>query len=228
MDLSLENVMLQNADFILSEDGNTVTINPAISAKLVDFGRSELFKVTGNPSDFQCQKFCMSLDSVQYLSPKLYAEELYDATKADLWALGMMLYHCCIGDPLYLMIEDTSCDEDEDEDDYIVHEIGHKGTGYWAVQNNMLKKYLQMNNLTKYVNARILDLIVNLLKIKESERYNITKVIKHQWFKSYFGKYKERIERKSESQKLRLMEQKQKLDIFPFYNVNRTSTLNSF
>mmetsp|Transcript_16730 Transcript_16730/g.26563 ORF Transcript_16730/g.26563 Transcript_16730/m.26563 type:complete len:640 (-) Transcript_16730:392-2311(-) len=227
LNLTLENVMLQNAQFIENEDG-TVSVNPSISAKLVDFGRSELFKVKSTTAStdaekanpFLCTKHEARMEDVQYLSPQQYQEEAFDARAADMWALGQMLYACCVGAPLYASMADFESDYSID-DDTDVEDGGDKymNNGFWAIKHNKLKQYLQINNLTKFVNAKLFDLIDHCLKIEEAERFDIEQTLRHPWYKSYLVKYKERIEKKSMSQQERLKEQKPKLTLFPYYQL---------
>eukprot|EP00484_Ammonia_sp_Unknown_P002370 CAMPEP_0197074308 /NCGR_PEP_ID=MMETSP1384-20130603/211042_1 /TAXON_ID=29189 /ORGANISM="Ammonia sp." /LENGTH=662 /DNA_ID=CAMNT_0042513149 /DNA_START=201 /DNA_END=2190 /DNA_ORIENTATION=+ len=213
--------------FIENEDG-TVSVNPSISAKLVDFGRSELFKVKSTTAStdaekanpFLCTKHEARMEDVQYLSPRQYQEEAFDARAADMWALGQMLYACCVGAPLYASMADFESDYSID-DDTDVEDGGDKymNNGFWAIKHNKLKQYLQINNLTKFVNAKLFDLIDHCLKIEEAERFDIEQTLRHPWYKSYLVKYKERIEKKSMSQQERLKEQKPKLTLFPYYQL---------
>ena len=93
LDLTLENIMLQNATFIENSDDGTVSINPNIKIKVCDFGLAEIFRVNestdndqdaedeyaGNP--FKCTKHGMK--EKNYLSaPRVFADETYDARKA--------------------------------------------------------------------------------------------------------------------------------------------------
>ena len=75
-----------------------------------------------------------------------------------------------------------------------------------------------MNDLSKYVSNTLLQLLSGLLNMDESERYLTWDIIHHQWYRSYYAKYKERIESKSISQIQRHKNQKQKMKIFPFYD----------
>ena len=63
-DISLENITVQNGNFILCPDG-TYSIDPNIKLKFVDFGLAEFF----NPYDkFKCVKYC---GKTAYKSPEV-------------------------------------------------------------------------------------------------------------------------------------------------------------
>ena len=245
--LCLENILLKNAHFIEKTDG-TVTINNAVSVKLCDFGRGEVFKVneetaddsnnnnnnTTNTADdgeiddgeideefdemdslqnninpFLCQKQALFYQNVQYLSPKLYDGDVYDARKADIWAMGMILYECVIGKPLYKRRNIDIIDGKYDKTKV--------GSGYWSIEQKQITLFLAMNGLTKYVNKKILSLLNGLLDIDENKRFNSMEILKHEWFKCYYKSYKQRIDKKSETQRQKLSEQSTKMDNFPYY-----------
>ena len=70
LDISLENILLQNAEFIQSNDGKTVSINEQVTIQLGDFGMAELFKnKTNTDKDFNCSIFIKSDDSTRKSTP---------------------------------------------------------------------------------------------------------------------------------------------------------------
>jgi len=179
-------------------------IDPSIMVKLSDFSKAEVFK----PTDvtFRCMKHSLiSTNNAQYLCPKLYNEEIFDARAEDMWSLGMILLNCAIGEPLYESIG--------------IFEVAKpkRGSGYWAVMTNQLKVYLATNNLTKFVNTKMLSMVQSLLIIEESTRINAQSVLKHLWFKSYYKNYGKRIEKKSIKQAEELQKQRAKMQSFPYY-----------
>ena len=198
----METIILQNAQFIENKDGSMV-INPSIMVKLSDFSKAEIFKQ--DDERFRCMKHTVPTEQAQYLCPKLYAEEIYDARAADMWSLGMILYNCAIGSPIYSSIG-------------IFEQNNPKsGSGYWAVMTDNLKIYLNTNNLTKYINTKMLSVISMLLEVDESERLNAMNLLKHPWFKSYYKNYGKRIEKKSIKQAEQLQQQQGKMEKFPYY-----------
>lgn len=199
----MESIVLQNANFFNNADGSK-RIDPSIMVKLSDFSKSEVFRPTD--STFRCMKHSLiSTNNAQYLSPRLYNEEIYDARAQDMWSLGMILLHCAVGEPIY--------------DSIGIYEVAQpkRGTGYWAVMTKQLKVYLATNNLTKFVNSKMLQMIQSLLTIEESKRINADSVLKHPWFKSYYKNYGRRIEKKSIKQAKELEKQRQKMAQFPYY-----------
>ena len=224
MDLCLENILLINANFteFRNEDGSIdhsrVSINHEISIKIIDFGNSELFRTKLSKSDsinnhveiarntnnvqFMCSKQHLSIENESYLSPNYHYDNFYDARKLDSWSLGLILYFMLIGQHLY-----------SPKDIF----INKKGSGYWSLQTGHLQTYLKMNNLLRFINPTILSLIKGLLKINENQRFDLSQVIEHKWFKSYFKLYEKKIEKKSKLQCQRLKEQKDKMAKLPFY-----------
>ena len=122
--------MLTDCNFIEQSDG-TFIINSDIGIKLCDFGVAEVFKLNNH----QCTKRGLSLDNESKSEPKIFQSdnEIYDAQKADIWALGMLLFECATGRQLYHPSE-------------IWDPMNHKESGYWALQNGKLAEYLMMNN----------------------------------------------------------------------------------
>ena len=93
LDLSMENIMIENGNFILNEDG-TVSIDNKVSIKLCDFGRSEIFP---KQSDFICNKYSIIGDTFHLQSPQVNDEDNYNALAADVWSLGVIIYSMAIG-----------------------------------------------------------------------------------------------------------------------------------
>jgi len=100
LDLVLENVMLQNADFIKQSDGSFKR-NEAISIKLCDFGVSHLCALIMNPAAFQLTKHGLTVDNEILTSPQIYNVQKYDCRSADIWSFGMILWQCMVGQPLF-------------------------------------------------------------------------------------------------------------------------------
>eukprot|EP01083_Nonionella_stella_P010588 30135_1 len=186
LDLKLEHVMLKakGAVFNMDPKTNQVTVHRRVTIKLCDFGSAELFR----DGFFMCSKQSSVLREVQYQSPLVVSNETYDARKADVWALGIMLVHCLIGRPLYRNVYEH---------------------GYKVINTGELKDYLKLYNLRAHVRSKSLDLLQHMLKIDEAERYHCIDILKHKWFRSYYNKYGEIIEAPEKPNKLKNL---------PYYN----------
>eukprot|EP01083_Nonionella_stella_P030849 84534_1 len=178
LDLKLEHVMLKDAEFVINPKTKVVTISRAPMIQLCDFGSAELFE----DEVFECNKQSSVLREAQYQSPLVSDGKIYDARKADIWALGSMLWHCLIGQPMYSQIQQS----DEIEQ-------------------------LLLYGLNAGKMRSCADLLRNMLKINEDERYLAMDILKHKWFKTYFRKYEHRIGKK------KIVHLKR----FPYYNLNQ-------
>ena len=85
LDISLENMVIKGA--IVNNNG--VFINHG-TIKIIDFGLSEYFP----NNNFKCNKF---VGKISYKSPELYKKTVFDASKNDLWSIGVCLYMMTIG-----------------------------------------------------------------------------------------------------------------------------------
>eukprot|EP00484_Ammonia_sp_Unknown_P023902 CAMPEP_0197038082 /NCGR_PEP_ID=MMETSP1384-20130603/15112_1 /TAXON_ID=29189 /ORGANISM="Ammonia sp." /LENGTH=573 /DNA_ID=CAMNT_0042468475 /DNA_START=81 /DNA_END=1802 /DNA_ORIENTATION=- len=204
LDLNLENVMLKNANFVENADGS-ITIDGAISARLGDFGCAEVFKPRHEDDDqaYLCVKQGAMLGEIQYQCPKIVEEQVYDARKADNYALGMMLFQCIFGVPLYSKLEETP------------------GSGYWAIQHEKINQWILLNNLTECVNGKLLTLLNGLLCLDQTKRLHTLEILKSRWFKSYFKRYQDKLEKKSAIQKKKLQHLRHKMKGFAFYEYPR-------
>eukprot|EP01084_Bolivina_argentea_P211073 359103_1 len=207
LDLCMENIMLKNCDFIEHKDGGYVTVNPSISIKLGDFGVAEVFENAHMKDGFVCDKTDLSVDCA-YLAPNVYAEQPYDARSADTWAFGMIMFESLTDEPLYDPMEVLSSEHSEFET---------LSSGYGALRNGNLKQYLLNYKRGKRLNANSMELLLNLLCIDEGKRFQAVKVLKHAWFNMYFKRYHKQIQRKTITQKQRLLKQRKTMNV-PFYN----------
>jgi len=90
--LSAEAVMLKNAKFIDADDGS-VDISSGIWVKLIDFAEAEVF----GDGDFLCHKKGLA----QYSASDTKRDVFHDARTCDMWCIGMILFHCLVGEALY-------------------------------------------------------------------------------------------------------------------------------
>ena len=212
LDLCLENILLSNYRFVKQTDG-TFKIDPDICIKLCDFGVAEVFRINKTSNDnnndidsyFNCSKQGLSLDNESKLEPKIFNDiGKYNARKADIWSLGMVLFECMTGKPLY--------------EPYDIWSENNLFNGYWSLNDGKLKEYLLKNNLLKYFNSDSLSLLLcQLLELNESFRISADNIIKHKWFGLYFKTFGKRVLQKSQSQQKSLLKQKKKMLHFPYY-----------
>ena len=94
LDLSLENIVISNGNFILNDKTNKITIDlENISFKIIDFGLSEIFKdKNGNEyykydideNNLSTFHINTKYDIInQWQSPQSFNEQVYDARKSD-------------------------------------------------------------------------------------------------------------------------------------------------
>jgi len=97
LDISLENILIKNGNFVpLDKDKTQYTINSNVQIKICDFGLAEIFNQN---SDFKCTKFC---GKTNYKAPEVYGKKgIFDARKADIWSLGVVLFCMLVGSPPY-------------------------------------------------------------------------------------------------------------------------------
>ena len=108
LDLNMDNIMIENGTFIKNEEDDTISINPDINAKLIDFGLSEIFNVNINSdSPFLCSKHGMT-NNQTYVSPKVFDGDVYDGRCADMWSLGIILFTLCVGTEPYTYPNDKT------------------------------------------------------------------------------------------------------------------------
>eukprot|EP01084_Bolivina_argentea_P054452 99852_1 len=220
LDICPENILLENCNFVTDNNGK-VKVNPAISIKLADFGVAELFKPDRSRrnlkgySPFCCLKQNLTLDNESFLAPQICKDELYDARSADIWSYGMVLFECFTGKKLYNGTDVWKLLSQADTESVIAH--SHLKNGYLALMSNALKKYIVMNNLSKYFNIYSFDLLINLLNMNENKRISAYDLLKHKWFAMYYKRYRKQIEAKYFDQQKQFIENRVHLKYYDFY-----------
>ena len=206
LDLTINNIMIENGTFLYDDKTGKYKINPSISIKIGDFGLSEKFKYKSNvitaDEMFNCDKWDFT-SNVRLKSPQIFNEEIYDARKADTWSMGVILYEMTYG------IKPFNYHNKEDP-------------SYYCITHNKIKLFLKKHKLLKYSNDKLIYLLNGLLSIYEYQRFNINDIINHEWLNCYFKKYKNRIEQYSYLQQKRIEMQTNKLFTFPYYPSYRT------
>ena len=86
LDLSLENTMIYKVD--------------GLKVKIIDFGLAKHYDYKNNEKDanFLNDK---RVGKRGYMAPEVYNKMIYDARKADVWSLGVMLFMMLVGAPPY-------------------------------------------------------------------------------------------------------------------------------
>ena len=186
--------------FKQSEDGD-ITLARSISIKICDFGVAEIFKpVTNHKNAFECDKQGLNIDNEAYHAPKVFDGVPYDATKADIWSLGMIFYECLTGQKLY------------NPQDIWSQCHTNRNNGYLALQTGQLHRYLRGNKLNIYFTQSSFRLLCNLLDINESQRITASQLIQCEYFKSYYQKYKAQIASKFNKELSRRSSDKSDID----------------
>lgn len=200
LDLRLENIMICEGEsaFMEQEDGS-IKLNQGLSIKICDFGLAEMF----DNQRFECSKWGLK-DTYNYSSPKIYQEMDYNAIKADVWALGTMIFKLITNEFLY-----TLPDENEDQ-------------AMYALENDKIAQYFKQNKIHKKIkiNGKLYKLLMNVICIEESDRFNAFEMITSPWFESYYKRYAKRISKKAKSQQqlnAKLIKSG-KMDRFPIYS----------
>eukprot|EP01083_Nonionella_stella_P014553 40859_1 len=146
---------------------NEHKINSGIRIRVLDFGVAESFDDISEMSDNKCQKQHISIDNEQYIAPNIHSEALfdgvYDGKAADMWSFGMITYYCFMGQFPYQIMQQY---EDLSYDTIV------EFTGYTAIYKNQIRQWLLMNNLVKFINPKILNLLNGLLKFDETKRFD--------------------------------------------------------
>ncbi|CAH0482247.1 unnamed protein product [Peronospora belbahrii] len=133
-DLSLENVLVSNDD----------------QCQVCDFG---LATSTAKPSH-------ETVGKLFYMAPEVLAGVQYDATKADVWSLGVMLFIMLIGAP---PVETASSSD----------------ARFRLMTSKGVRKLIDRWGLTDDLPPAAIDLIANMLEIDPEQRISMSKVVSH-------------------------------------------------
>ena len=148
-------------------------VSGKITIKLSDFSLAEIFdrQKGGGNANFDCDKMG---PSSPYVCPEMVEGAIYDARKADMFALGHILYYALVGSYLY--------------DPY---EMWDTPRGGWAaIQDNTLKEYLaSTESLKPYFKVHSFEVLRSLLTYDEEERPDAQAVMNCEWFVILHSKY---------------------------------------
>eukprot|EP01083_Nonionella_stella_P123842 373429_1 len=173
LDVSPENILLQNAAFI-EQDNGQLSISNDIVIKVCGFGFAQFHDIGQGPA-FMSTKCCINSAS-NSKSPQVYAgKEEYDARKADVWSLGVVLFCMAVGNAPYRV----PCAQDEYYNSFI--------------QKGQIARLLYGWRRHHYVTQKLLALMECMLKHDEDKRYLMDDVVQHTWLSIYYNKNYESI-----------------------------------
>lgn len=185
--LTMKSVLIQNGSFLPTSDGQRVSVDQRVGVKLTEFGMARFFERTGRgPPDFTYFKSLCLVDEVQYDVTLVHDSggRDVDGRKADMWSLGMMLFHCAVGRPLFSKM----CSPSEHPEEY-------KGSGFWAASTGNVMQFVLSNNLQRFVDGKLLSLIHCLLTPDEGKRFGALRALQHEWFRKYYERYEQKMAR---------------------------------
>jgi len=201
LDISLENILIQNATFVPSNDGKTFTINPNVNIKICDFGLAEIFR----QDSFRCTKFC---GKTNYKAPEVYGKNgVFDARKADIWSLGVVLFCMLVGSPPY----NKPVDSDQ---------------AYLYIKNGIIDQLLFQWERNHFITVKVLNLLHSMLNFNQSERFLVDDVIEHPWLSLYYHKYRHQMVKKSQLQQQKNKRKNVRLPIYKLPNQSATTLLS--
>merc|ERR1712228_378081 len=186
LDLTTENVMISNGLFNISDEDGMVTIDRNVSCKIIDFGLAEVFKVRGDnkkyfkydPDEEVLGSFHINnkyqITANNHQCPEIFNEKVYDARNADMWSFGVLLFFMHFGQyPYQRQVKQDS--------------------GYQCIQNQTIHLFLAQNHLSHLSNDKLLQLISGCLCVEETQRFTISDVVKHEWYKKYAQRHRKKM-----------------------------------
>ena len=106
----MENIIVNNANFVIDDKNGCVTIDRSLSCKIIDFGLAELFKIEDVVEDKKYFEYDVDDEKLgafhvnnkysiasSHQCPQIFNEEVYDARKADIWSFGVILFYMAHG-----------------------------------------------------------------------------------------------------------------------------------
>jgi len=207
LDISLENILIKHGTFVEVKDGDETvfTINSNVQIKICDFGLAEIFQedaVTKQRS-FQCTKFC---GKTNYKAPEVYAKKgVFDARKADVWSLGVVLFCMLVGSPPYN--KPVASDQ-----------------AYLYIKNGIIDQLLFQWERNHFITVKVLSLLHSMLQYDADSRFLVDDVVQHPWLSLYYHKYRGQMTRKSQVHRQKKKKSRSRL---PFYRLPATMAMQS-
>eukprot|EP00485_Elphidium_margaritaceum_P015193 CAMPEP_0202732268 /NCGR_PEP_ID=MMETSP1385-20130828/187561_1 /ASSEMBLY_ACC=CAM_ASM_000861 /TAXON_ID=933848 /ORGANISM="Elphidium margaritaceum" /LENGTH=853 /DNA_ID=CAMNT_0049398575 /DNA_START=59 /DNA_END=2618 /DNA_ORIENTATION=+ len=112
-------------------------------------------------NDFTCSKHAIGYKDY-LLPPKIFMEEAYDARKADIWSMGVILYELATG-----VKPCASCSPFDAQ--------------FKQLKEHNLLQVIQQQQHSKYFNMKMVTLLCDLLAVDEQKRLSISDILKHDW-----------------------------------------------
>eukprot|EP00485_Elphidium_margaritaceum_P014194 CAMPEP_0202733614 /NCGR_PEP_ID=MMETSP1385-20130828/188259_1 /ASSEMBLY_ACC=CAM_ASM_000861 /TAXON_ID=933848 /ORGANISM="Elphidium margaritaceum" /LENGTH=604 /DNA_ID=CAMNT_0049399953 /DNA_START=107 /DNA_END=1921 /DNA_ORIENTATION=+ len=167
LDISLENITVQNGNFVVLPNGEC-SVDPEIKIKFIDFGLAEFF----NPLDaFQCVKYC---GKTAYKCPEVYRQKMvFDARKADIWSLGVVLFCMAVGSPPYMKPSNSD------------------PAFYYFIKTANIDRLLIQWNRGYCVTTKMLNLMHQMLRVDAGKRSSVEDVMTHPWLNAYHKQFKQ-------------------------------------
>ena len=100
------------------------------------------------------------------------AKAIFDARRADIWSLGVVLFCMAVGSPPYIKPSNS-------DDAY-----------KYFVKTGLIEKLLFQWNRHFCVTVKMLDLLKNMLMVNMGKRFLINDVLQHGWLNVYYKQYK--------------------------------------
>merc|ERR1719273_2749430 len=199
LDISLENILIKHGTFVEVQDGDETvfSINSNVQIKICDFGLAEMFErdPVSKERSFECTKFC---GKTNYKAPEVYAKKgTFDARKADVWSLGVVLFCMLVGSPPYN--KPIASDQ-----------------AYLYIKNGIIDQLLFQWERNHFITVKVLSLLHSMLNYEAHSRFLLDDVVQHPWLSLYYHKYKGQMTRKSQAQRHRTKKTASRL---PFYKL---------
>eukprot|EP01083_Nonionella_stella_P156425 506590_1 len=192
--LNMNNILITNAHFVLKSGNGSVSIDSkSLCVKLCDFGQCEVFAYDTAPEQLECVKSGLNMDYI-HNSPEYFNGERFNPIQADSWSLGVILYRLFTGVRPYLYPD--SSDE-----------------GYVALKNGTLMDHL----FGMCISKQAVRLMQGLLCTETNKRMDTKQLLRCKWFRTYYKRLEMMIRKKTRTQKVKRIQQQQKMRQFPFY-----------